>query len=65
MMEFRDMKMPKALIRALDDMGEAAFTYSRTSVFRFKAGRNVNGIAQTGTGKDVGLLVANIESASI
>ena len=58
MMEFRDMKMPKALIRALDDMELKQPSPIQEQVFSVvKAGRNVNGIAQTGTGKTLAYLL--------
>ncbi len=49
---FRDFKISKQLINALDDLGFESPTPIQQEAFSIvKAGRNVIGIAQTGTGK--------------
>ncbi|MCO6460295.1 MAG: DEAD/DEAH box helicase [Saprospiraceae bacterium] len=57
-MEFSDMKIPKALLRALEDMELNQPSPIQEQVFSVvKSGRDVSGIAQTGTGKTLAYLL--------
>jgi len=55
---FRDLKLTKALWTALDDMGLRDPTYIQAAAFSvIMSGRDVVGIAQTGTGKTLAYLL--------
>ena len=57
-LSFNDLKINKFLLRALDDLGITNATSIQQKVFSpIKAGRDVVGIAQTGTGKTFAYLV--------
>ncbi len=57
-MQFQDLNLSKPLLNALDDMGMSDPTTIQSKVFApIMAGRDVVGIAQTGTGKTMAYLL--------
>ena len=57
-MEFSDLNISKQMLRALDDMGFKATTDIQSKSFStIMSGRDVVGIAQTGTGKTIAYLL--------
>ncbi len=57
-MLFNEMKIPKPILRALDDMDIAEASAIQEMVFSaVKSGRDIGGIAQTGTGKTLAYLI--------
>ena len=57
-MEFSDLNISKQMLRALDDIGFKKTTYIQKKAFStIMSGRDVVGIAQTGTGKTIAYLL--------
>jgi len=63
MITFRDLKLSKPLVNAIDDLGYTAPTPIQSESFSvILSGRNIVGIAQTGTGKTLAYMLPILQS---